>query len=453
MYSRKRRQYSLGRPRRPAAMPSHPLPRSLGARAAAEAFVPLDRAEANQRSAGESRLGLSRRPTSMRGLALFIMALVPMSVGVWALSIVVPVMIEAREAMGEIFVTPVDREHLDGAQPSPPQLPTSATGNVLSSPTIETDQSTASPEPEGSPAPEFTPTPEPDTGEGLDPDPNVPTPTPYPPWDGTDPVNILLLGVDSRPDDEDPPRSDTIIIVRVDPGEERVDMFSVPRDLLVEIPDYGPMKVNAAYVIGEIDALPGGGAILAAQTIEYNFGIRINYFATVDISGMERVVDTVGGVVIDVPTALKDDLYPTEDYRYTRAYFHAGLQKMDGVQAVQFARTRHDDNDFRRSERQQQLLLAIRSQVLVSGVITKLPELIAQVGDSVRTDLSPRQVLSLARFGQDLPRDQIYMHSINELLDEVYIDEEFFFVADWYTTRNMVQNLPDNPDASNVPGQ
>jgi anionic cell wall polymer biosynthesis LytR-Cps2A-Psr (LCP) family protein len=167
---------------------------------------------------------------------------------------------------------------------------------------------------------------------------------------------------------------------------------------------------------------------------------------------MERVVDEIGGIVVDVKAPIKDDQYPTEDYRYTRAYFATGPQEMDGVQAVRYARTRHDDNDFKRSQRQQEMLLAIRNQVLVSGVITKLPQLISEVGDSVRTDLSPRQVLSLARFGQDLPRDRIFSHSINGLLYEEYIDQEFFFVADWYSVRNLVQNLPENIDASNNPG-
>lgn len=386
----------------------------------------------------------------MRGMALFIMALVPLSVAAWALSVVVPVMIEAREAMNDVFVTPVDRPHLDSAQPSPPQLPTSESGNLPASPTA-TEPSATSTAPAAN-EPEFTPTTEPTPQADGTVAPDGPTATPFPEWNGNVPVNILLLGVDSRPDDEDPPRSDTIIIVRVDPGEQRVDMFSVPRDLLVEIPGYEASKVNAAYIIGENDDLPGGGPILAAQTIEYNFGIRIDYFATVDITGMQRVVDSIGGVIVDVPTALKDDLYPTEDYRYTRAYFRSGLQKMDGVEAVQYARTRHDDNDFRRSERQQQILLAIRNQILVSGVISNLPTLISEVGDSVRTDLSPRQVLSLARFGQELPRENIYMHSINDLMEEVYIDEEFFFVADWVVMREFVENLPDNPDASNTPG-
>lgn len=432
-------------------MPSRPLPRSLGARAAGEAFVPASGVEQPAQRASAPPPAPIQRSGSLRALALFIMALVPVSVGVWALSIVVPVVIEAREAMGDIFVEPVDREHFDNAQAPPPQLPANATIVSTESDPAATVDDTA--ESTVTPAPEFTPTPWPTNTPQPTPRPDEPTPTPYPAWDGTDPVHILLLGVDSRPSDEHAPRSDTIIVVRVDPGLERVDMFSIPRDLLVDIPGYTALKVNAAFVLGETGDVAGGGPTLVAQTIEYNFGIRIDYFATVNIQGMEKIVDTIGGIIVDVPAPLKDDQYPTEDYRLTRVYFSTGPQKMDGVEAVQYARTRHDDNDFRRSERQHEVLLAIRNQVLVSGVITKLPELISDVKDAVRTDLSPRQVLSLARFGQDLPRENIYIHSINGLLEEVYIDEEFFFVADWWSVRNLVQNLPDDPNASNTPGR
>jgi LCP family protein required for cell wall assembly len=122
-------------------------------------------------------------------------------------------------------------------------------------------------------------------------------------------VTIQLLGVDSREGETDPPRSDTMIVVRVDPVAKRVDMLSIPRDLLVEIPGFYATKINAAYPFGEAndDEIPGGGPTLAAQTVEYNFGIRIDYFAEVDIAGMERIIDILGGVMVDVERIVKDD--------------------------------------------------------------------------------------------------------------------------------------------------
>jgi len=217
---------------------------------------------------------------------------------------------------------------------------------------------------------------------------------------------------------------------------------------LVEIPGYYATKINAAYPFGEVNSdIPGGGPTLAAQTIELNFGIRIDYFAEIDIVGLEKVIDTLGGVMVDVPGILKDDQYPTGDYGYTRIYYSPGWQWMDGPTAVRYARTRHDDGDFNRNRRQQQVLLAIRDRVLVTGILSKLPDLISEIGDSVRTDLSPRQVLSLARLGQEIDADNIYSHTIAPYLEAQTINDAFFFVGDWDTLRNLAQNMPDDPNA------
>lgn len=261
------------------------------------------------------------------------------------------------------------------------------------------------------------------------------------------------MGVDARPGEEYAPRSDTIIVVRIDPQAKRVDMFSIPRDLLVAIPYFSDgTKINAAYPWGEGSSLEGGGPTLVAQTIELNFGIRIDYFASVSISGLEDIVDTIGGVRIDVKAPLKDDQYPTSDYGYTRVYFPTGLQNMDGVHAVKYARTRHSDGDFKRTERQQQLLLSMREQILQTGIITKLPQLISDIGNTLRTDLSPGQVLSLARLAQDIPHENIYSHSLAPYTEAQIINEGWYLVGDWSSLRWLAQNLPDDPNAKNVPG-
>jgi LCP family protein required for cell wall assembly len=236
-----------------------------------------------------------------------------------------------------------------------------------------------------------------------------------------------------------------MIVVRIDPEAERVDMFSIPRDLAVNVPGFSSgVKINSAY--------PWGGAPLVAQTIEYNFGIVIDYYATVDIPGLELVVDTLGGVIVDVDGQLKDDQYPTEDFGYTRAYFPSGLQKLDGRQAVQFARTRHADGDFMRAERQQQLLIAIRDQALESGLITKLPELISDLRNTVRTDLSLRQVLSLASLSEDIPSESIWVHSLAPYTSVSDTSEGWFLIGDWDALRWVAQHLDEDPLATNMPG-
>jgi len=280
-----------------------------------------------------------------------------------------------------------------------------------------------------------------------------------PDWDKKEKVNILLLGIDPRPDDTDPPRSDTIIVVHVDPANETVATMSIPRDLLVEIPGFGEDKINAAYPLGEAnsDSIPGGGPALVAETIEANFGIPIHYFATVDFDGFRKIVDTIGGVVLDVPAPVKDDQYPTEDYGLTRVYFPTGLQKMDGEQALEYARTRHSDNDIARGDRQQQVLQAIREQAISLNLISNASELISEVGDSVRTDLNFNQMLALANLGRKIGQDNIQTINLWDMgliteHDPESEDDPFYFQADWDGVRQiMADRFAVEPPATPTP--
>lgn len=376
---------------------------------------------------------LRDQPRGVRLVAWLILIAVPLVTLGWVGSVVVPIVWEAQQAAGKVFVKPVARESFVTPVATAPVVPgdTPTTGSNAVLPTA-----TSQP---GDP----TPTPAP------------PTPTPLPEWSGREPINILLLGVDTRIGDTGPPRSDTIIVVHVDPVAKRVDMLSIPRDLLVEIPGYYATKINAAYPFGEQDeSIPGGGPTLVAQTIEYNFGIPIHYFAEVDIAGMEKVVDTIGGVMIDVPGIVKDDQYPTEDSGYTRVMFTPGLQMMDGVMAVRYARTRHDGGDFSRQTRQQQVLLAIRERALATGLITNLPDIISDLGDSIRTDIlgddpSYRKLYQLARLGQDIGRENIYSHSLSAYVYEEVIDGGYYVVGDWDAIRALAADLPSDPNGVN----
>lgn len=398
-------------------------------------------------------VALFPKPAGPRRSAIFIMAALPITLLIWALGVSVPVAIEAYQAADKIFVDPVDRASLVGTIPPTPVIPEGAIiGSATFVPPAGAADTPNTPAPTATSTITASPT---ATRPGIpSPTPTeaIPTATPYPEWDGDDPLHILLLGVDTRPSDSGPPRSDTIIVVRIDPEEQRVDMFSIPRDLLVAIPGFSTgEKVNAAFPWGEASTLEGGGPRLVMDTIELNFGIHIDYFASVDIAGLERIIDTIGGVIIDVPAPLKDDQYPTYDYGYTRAFFTTGLQRMDGVRAVQYSRTRHSDGDFNRSARQQQLLLAMREQILKTNIIANLPELISNVGDALRTDLSPQQVLSLARLAQDLPREQIYSHSLIPYTQAAIINEGWYLVGNWEALRWLAQNLPDDPDGTSNP--
>lgn len=419
---RNRWQTGVPRPHKRGRKPVYPLKRAAANSPARATPVIVTPATA----------GAAQRPSrGVRRAAWLIMATVPLMVLAWVLYITVPTAIEAKRAEGKIFQGRVDRVHYDNATPDN-LTPVALGASPTIGPTNTPLPPTATLEP-GAP----TPTPAP------------PTPTPFPEWTGTQPLTILLLGVDSREGETEPPRSDTMIVVRVDPVARRVDMFAIPRDLLVDIPGFYATKVNAAYPFGEVnkDTIPGGGPTLAAQTVELNFGIRIDYFAEVDIVGMEKVIDTLGGVFLDVPGIIKDDQYPTADYGYTRVYFTPGWQWMNGPRAVRYARTRHDDGDFMRNRRQQQVLLAMRNRALKTGIISKLPTLISEVGDSVRTDLKPKQMLSLARLGQSIDPANIYTHSLAPLVEAQDINGGFYYVGDWSAIRALVDDLPADPNA------
>jgi LCP family protein required for cell wall assembly len=377
------------------------------------------------------------QPRGVRFIAWTILIAVPLVTLAWVGSVVVPIVWEAQQAAGKVFVTPVARESFVTPVATVPVVPgdTPTTGSTAEPTEVLPAETTRPGDPTSTAQP--------------------PTPTPLPEWSGRDPINILLLGVDRRLGDEGPPRSDTIIVVHVDPVAKRVDMLSIPRDLLVEIPGYYATKINAAYPFGELDeSIPGGGPTLVAQTIEYNFGIPIHYFAEVDIAGMEKVVDTIGGVIIDVPGIVKDDQYPTEDSGFTRVRFTPGLQVMDGVTAVRYARTRHDGGDFSRQSRQQQVLLAIRERALATGLITNLPEIISELGDSVRTDIlgddpSLRKLYQLARLGQDIGRENIYSHSLGAYVYEEVINDGYYLVGDWDVIGALAADLSSDPNAVN----
>jgi LCP family protein required for cell wall assembly len=262
-------------------------------------------------------------------------------------------------------------------------------------------------------------------GGAVPPAPTVELPT----WDGTEPLTLLLLGVDRREDE--PSRTDTMILVWVDPVAKQAAMLAIPRDLKVIVPGYGVHKINAAYAIGEAEQVPGGGPALTIQTIEANFGIRVDHFAQVDFQGFVRLVDLVGGVTIDVPYPIKDDAYPAANNQYTRVYFAPGWQHMDGERALQYTRTRHADGDAQRAARQQQLLLALRQKASLLDLLPQASEILATLSDSVRTDLSPEQAIKLARLATEIPRESITQYS---LMNAVWVEDPdgvFYLIPDW----------------------
>lgn len=265
-----------------------------------------------------------------------------------------------------------------------------------------------------------------------------PAPSPAPlPNALREPVNILLIGVDKRPNPDDGVRGDTLILVHLDPQARWASMLSIPRDTVATIPRLGQAKINTAYSHGYANAAAlygagvapdAAGGALAAETVEQLLQVSVDYVAQVDFSGFERLVDTLGGVVIDVPAPLLDPEYPTDDYGVQRIYIPPGLQVMDGRTALIYARSRHSSNDFDRGRRQQQVLHALLAQVRARGLldqVTLLPQWAEVLEQNIRTTLPVRDLGMLngmATLARSLSADRIVQLTINP--QDVAIDQE-----------------------------
>jgi LCP family protein required for cell wall assembly len=136
------------------------------------------------------------------------------------------------------------------------------------------------------------------------------------------------------------------------------------------------------------------------RTIEVNFGIPIDYYVMIDFDGFSRIINTLGGVDVNVPKALHDTRYPDpkpgDPYAYRTIHFEAGWQHMDGARALQYARSRMSTSDFDRANRQQLILVAIRDKALSLNILPKLPTLAATMMDTVNTDMTLQEMLELA---------------------------------------------------------
>ena len=247
-------------------------------------------------------------------------------------------------------------------------------------------------------------------------------------WNGQDRITILLLGADLSAADGSS-RTDTIMLVNIDPRTKSASIMSIPRDVKVVIPGYGIDKINAAFALGDYNKVQGGGAGLMIRTIEANFGIPIHGFVQIDFNGFVQMIDTVGGIYVDVPYPIMDNTYPAEDFNFKRIYFPAGWQHLDGEQALIYARTRHQDGDTSRAARQQQVLLSLRDQHLNTDLITQLPNLITDFGDTVRTDISVSDAIKLAQVGLEIPRGNITQMPVTSALYEDIGDNGTYYLS------------------------
>ena len=232
------------------------------------------------------------------------------------------------------------------------------------------------------------------------------------PWDGAGRVTILLLGLDYRDwaADEGPSRSDTMILLTLDPLTNSAGMLSIPRDLWVAIPGFQHGKINTAHYLGEAYNLPGGGPGLSVKTVEHLLGVPVNYYAQIDFDAFIRFIDEIGGVKVDVPEKITIDLLGG-GFK-TKKTLQPGAQLLPGEWALAYARARYTEGgDFDRAFRQQQVILAIRDQILswelLPTLIKNAPSLYNEIVSGVNTNLSLEEVIKLALVAQNVPQEHI----------------------------------------------
>ena len=241
-------------------------------------------------------------------------------------------------------------------------------------------------------------------------------------------INILLLGY-GGPGHDGPYLTDSIMLLSIRPAMREAMMISLPRDLWVKIPalprnGFIMGKLNSAYAIGtDHKNYPNvrsewktdtGGGDLAAATVSQVIGQPVDYWVGVDFKAFREVVDALGGVRVDVPTALDDPYFPAgESTGMMHIHVDAGWQQFDGERALQFARSRETTSDFDRSRRQQLVMLAVRQRVFSLNAIPRMLSLLSALQDNVRTNLRPAEMQQLTDLAGHLKAEDIRRLSID----------------------------------------
>ena len=247
-----------------------------------------------------------------------------------------------------------------------------------------------------------------------------------PDWNGIERVTVLLLGIDERKQETGPFRTDTMLLLTIDPASKMAGMLSVPRDLWVQIPAMETEgKINIAHFLGDAYDYPGGGPALAMETVRENLGIPVDYYVRLNFDAFRSVIDAIGGVDICVPEDINDLEYPAYDnYGFDPLYIKAGCQTMGGELALKYARTRHNGTDFDRAKRQQQVILAVRDKVIKQNMLPQLvaqaPALLNTLQASVETDLSLDQMIQLAKLATQIDPKNIKQAVIDENMVVAY---------------------------------
>jgi LCP family protein required for cell wall assembly len=266
-------------------------------------------------------------------------------------------------------------------------------------------------------------------------------------------MTLLLMGIDQRPgveDNQQAYRTDSLIVVNIDPTGKQAAILAIPRDLLVSIPGFGEAeRINTANFLGELNAYPGGGPALAAATVERNLGIHIDHYVLVNFDAFLSVANVLApnGTEVCIDRPIEDPNYPDNAYGFIQVEFAEGCQRLDAERLLQYARIRHSDGDFDRSRRQLDIIRALFQEATQTGSIThalsQLPTLWETLSGAFRTDLSLDQLVSLANLAAQMDPANIRFEQIGE--NEVWpvVDSEgtWMLAPNYAAIRELVDSI------------
>lgn len=274
-----------------------------------------------------------------------------------------------------------------------------------------------------------------------------------------DRINILVLGI-GGPGHDGPYLSDTNIIASLKPSTNEVALISIPRDLGVKIDEYGWRKINSADAFGEA-AHPGEGGDYARKIFSKTFNLSIPYYVRVDFKAFEDMVNTVGGITVNVPNAFTDSQFPGPKDSYQTITFSAGAQTMMGEQALNYVRSRHGTNgqssDFARSHRQQLILEALKEKMLSYGTYlnpAKIQSILSTLSNHVTTNLDFGQLMYLASLARDSkapPKTLVLDNSLKGFLVSSTGDNGAFILSPKTGTFDEINNAMTNIFSPQIP--
>ncbi|WP_270180122.1 LCP family protein [Alkalihalobacillus sp. CinArs1] len=220
---------------------------------------------------------------------------------------------------------------------------------------------------------------------------------------GEDPFSILLMGVEDYSTGGDNGRTDTLILLTIDPKEKTAKMVSIPRDTRVEIAGRGKQdKINHAHAFG--------GPDMTIETVENFLDVPVDYYVKANFEGFKSVIDDLNGVEVDVPFDFWE--YSDEEHG-KKIYFEEGSMELDGEEALAYVRMRRFDSDFGRSDRQKQVIQAAISKVFTANGLFKIDEIAGHLGENISTNLRAGELFSLQRQFSNMSSNAIETKKFN----------------------------------------